>query len=185
MSHDGVPGPVAPVPDEKDWTWTIGQPCPQCRFDPGAVRHDEVAPLIGDHTDVLRRALLRPDAVRRPAAAVWSPLEYACHVRDVCALFDRRLALMLSEDDPIFDNWDQDATAIEERYWAQEPPHVERELADNATAIAARFGGVHGEQWQRPGRRSNGSVFTVHTFAIYLLHDLAHHAWDVAPSAQA
>jgi hypothetical protein len=38
---------------------------------------------------------------------------------------------------------------------------------------------VAGAQWARPGHRSNGSVFTVDTFARYFLHDLAHHAWDI------
>lgn len=185
MSHAGVPGPVAPVPDEKDWTWAIGRSCPECGFDPGAVQHDEVAPLTLAYTAALRRSLLRPDAGERPAATVWSPLEYACHVRDVCELFDRRLSLMLSDDDPRFDNWDQDATAIEQQYWLQEPVVVEQELTHRATEVAARFGGVSDEQWQRPGRRSNGSVFTVHTFALYFLHDLAHHAWDVAPGSWA
>jgi hypothetical protein len=33
---------------------------------------------------------------------VWSTLEYACHVRDVFRLYDRRLALMLDEDDATF-----------------------------------------------------------------------------------
>jgi hypothetical protein len=28
--------------------------------------------------------------------------------------------------------------------------------------------------------RSNGSVFTVATFAAYLRHDVEHHLWDVA-----
>ena len=32
---------------------------------------------------------------------------------------------------------------------------------------------MRGEQWQRPGRRSNGSVFTVETFGLYHLHDPA------------
>ncbi len=31
-----------------------------------------------------------------------------------------------------------------------------------------------------PGRRSNGSVFTVETLAKYFLHDLEHHVRDVS-----
>lgn len=42
----------------------------------------------------------------RPNEHTWSPLEYACHVRDVFGLFDERLALMLQEDDARFADWD-------------------------------------------------------------------------------
>jgi hypothetical protein len=35
------------------------------------------------------------------------------------------------------------------------------------------------DQFERPGRRSNGSVFTVRTLGQYFAHDLAHHLHDV------
>ena len=38
---------------------------------------------------------------------------------------------------------------------------------------------VGDDDWDRPGRRSNGSVFTVDTLGRYHLHDLVHHRWDV------
>ena len=48
-----------------------------------------------------------------------------------------------------------------------------------ALAIAGRFEGVTGAQWQRAGRRSDGARFTVETFARYFMHDPVHHLWDV------
>jgi DinB family protein len=175
--------PPLPEPDEKDWTWVISDPCPDCGFDPRPVRRAEVPELTRRYTALVRAALRRPDADVRPEPAVWAPVEYGCHVRDVCRLFHQRLQLMLTEDDPLFDNWDQDATAVDERYWEQRPAPVAAELAEAADVIADAFGQVRDDQWQRPGRRSNGSVFTVDTFARYFLHDLAHHAWDVTDSA--
>lgn len=129
---------------------------------------------------MLAGAARRPDAADRPAPAVWSALEYACHARDVCAIFTARLVRMLDEDDPQFANWDQDATAVEQRYRTQRPGLVAGQLVAAADTLAARFAAVTGAQWQRPGRRSNGSAFTVTTFAVYLLHDLAHHVHDVS-----
>jgi hypothetical protein len=38
---------------------------------------------------------------------------------------------------------------------------------------------VAGEQWARPGRRSDGASFTVETFARYFAHDWVHHLHDV------
>jgi hypothetical protein len=56
---------------------------------------------------------------------------------------------------------------------------VSAELTAAADRIAATFEQVGADQWSRPGRRSNGSVFTVDTLAPYFLHDLVHHAHDV------
>jgi hypothetical protein len=111
---------------------------------------------------------------------VWSPLEYGCHVRDVFRLFDMRLDLMLSLDQPTFDNWDQDATAIVERYDRQDPHTVRRELATSGDMLADRFDAVSGSEWRRVGFRSDGAQFTVESFGRYLLHDPIHHLWDVA-----
>ncbi len=116
---------------------------------------------------------------RRPDVATWSALEYACHVRDVYALFHQRLLRMLDEDDPLFDNWNQDVTAEEQRYVEQDPVAVVRALASEGAALADAFDAVEPAQWSRPGRRSDGAAFTVNTFATYLIHDPVHHVWDV------
>ena len=98
---------------------------------------------------------------------MWSPLEYGCHVRDVFELFEQRLTLMLTEDDPQFANWNQDVTAVTDRYGEQDPVAVAGELAVAADAIARAFAAVDGDQWDRPGRRSDGARFTVRTFGQY------------------
>jgi hypothetical protein len=110
---------------------------------------------------------------------VWSPLEYGCHVRDVFRVFDQRLQLMIDEPDPLFANWDQDATALTDRYWEQDPVVVSRDLLEAADEIARRFAGVNEAQWTRTGRRSDGARFTVDSFARYFLHDIVHHLHDV------
>ncbi|MFJ3220710.1 DinB family protein [Kitasatospora sp. NPDC086801] len=116
---------------------------------------------------------------RRPRPGVWSGLEYACHVRDVFRLFRVRVDLMLDEDGPLFPNWDQDETAVAERYGEQVPAVVAGELTEAAAALAAAFERVAGEQWRRTGGRSDGARFTVESFARYLIHDPVHHLFDV------
>jgi hypothetical protein len=171
--------PLTPPSDEKDWTWVLDSPCPECGFDASAIATVDVASQVRAIATAFGKVLQRPDVRDRPQPQVWSALEYACHVRDVCRVFDERLRSMVSEDDPLFSNWDQDATALAERYWAQEPAVVNAELAAAAENIALSFEGVAADQWSRPGRRSNGSVFTVDSLARYLLHDLVHHSHDV------
>jgi hypothetical protein len=171
--------PATPPPDDKDWTWVIEQPCPACGFDAAALDRADIPGRTRVAVAAFAAALARPGAAERPSPEVWSPLEYACHVRDVCRLFDRRLHLMLGHDDPVFENWDQDETAVTDRYWEQDPTVVATECVTAGDAIAASFEVVQGEQWQRPGRRSNGSVFTIDTFGRYFVHDLVHHVHDI------
>lgn len=170
---------MAIVPDTKDWTWVVTRPCPECGFDASAVGTDEIGRRLRENAAAWRPLLARPGATERPDDATWSPLEYACHVRDVFRLYDERLALMLREDDPTFANWDQDATAVEDAYGTQDPATVVAELEAAGTALADAFDAVAPDQWSRTGNRSDGARFTVASFARYLLHDPVHHVWDV------
>ena len=92
---------------------------------------------------------------------------------------------MLAEDDPLYPNWDQDATAVEERYLEQDPSLVSAQLRAAAAELAGAFDAVGGEQWQRRGRRSDGAAFTVASFSLYMVHDPVHHLYDVTGSGWA
>ncbi len=169
-------------PDTKDWTWVLERPCHECGFDAHDVRSSDLAASIRASADPWPALLAAPGSSSRPAPHVWSPLEYACHVRDVHQVFADRLALMLAEDDPEFENWDQDETALLARYDEQDPTTVGEQLVAAARSVAEGYDAVGGHQWQRSGRRSNGSRFTVETLGRYHLHDVAHHLHDVGSS---
>jgi len=169
------------APDTKDWTWVLDGPCDECGVDTRRIAATDVSRLVRSTVTVWQE-VLAGDAVReRPAPGVWSPLEYACHVRDVYRRFDTRLALMLDRDDPRFENWDQDATAVQARYGEQDPAAVAVELAQAGDMVAAAFEAVDGDQWKRTGRRSDGARFTAETLARYFVHDVLHHVHDVRP----
>jgi hypothetical protein len=168
------------TPDSKDWTWVLERPCPECGFDPATLPRDHFVPTLRSYASAWTTVLSRDGAADRTDEDRWSDLEYACHVRDVCRVMDGRLSLMLTENDPIFQNWDQDETAISERYGEQDPAAVSFELAFAADQFAQRIEAVTPREWSRPGRRSNGSRFTVETLVRYGLHDLLHHQWDVS-----
>ncbi len=167
--------------DTKDWTWVLERRCPECRFDASECGADEVAGLV--RRNVLAWAeLLSIGAIRpgRPDDATWSTLEYMCHVRDVYRRYLVRIEHMLREDDPLFENWDQDATARCEAYDEQVPEVVFGELAAAADALADRLDEVGSEEWRRRGRRSDGAAFSVATIARYMVHDPIHHVWDAS-----
>ncbi|MCW2622189.1 MAG: methyltransferase type 12 [Frankiales bacterium] len=170
------------VPDRKDWIWVLQRPCPECGFDARGVERAQVPARTREVATALAGLLSGADptwARGRPGPDRWAPVEYGCHVRDVFRIFDERLRLMIETEGPLFANWDQDATAAEEDYLHQDPATVAAQLVAAAEQVAGRFGAVQGEQWSRPGRRSDGARFTVDSFARYFLHDPVHHLWDV------
>lgn len=166
-------------PDTKDWTWVLTHRCPDCGYDAATVAPTEVAGAIRENASAWSLVLRRDGATQRPSPLVWSPTEYAAHVRDVHRIFADRVGLMLTEEDPEFPNWDQDAAAVADRYDRQRPADVGPALASAAEQVAAGYDAVPPDAWQRTGRRSNGSRFTVATLATYHLHDVVHHLWDV------
>jgi hypothetical protein len=173
------PVPAVPIPDDKDWTWVLDSPCPDCGFDARAITGADVAGLVLETIPRWQHALTDVRARSRPAPEIWSPLEYGCHIRDVFVLFGQRAQLLLDQDDPLFANWDQDETALAERYWEQSPSVVAVELAAAGRHTATIFAGVEPGQWARAGRRSNGSTFTVDSLGRYFIHDVLHHLVDV------
>ena len=171
---------MAIEPDNQNWTWVLERQCSDCAFDAASVVPRDIGMTIRDIASQWEVLLLHPEATKRPAEHVWSPSEYGCHVRDVFRLFDFRLELMLTEDDPMFPNWDQDETAVSDRYDLQDPLVVRRELAIAGDLLAERFDAVTAGDWLRTGLRSDGARFTVESFGRYLLHDPIHHLWDVS-----
>jgi hypothetical protein len=165
--------------DDKDWTWVLERPCPECGFDAGALAPTEVGATTRQVADRFVAFLDADDVRSRHEPETWSVLEYGCHVRDVCRVMDGRLRLMLDQDGARFENWDQDATAIEDDYPSQDPTDVADELRAAARVVADRFDAVTDDEWSNRGLRSNGSRFTVVTLGQYMAHDLVHHVWDV------
>lgn len=167
------------IPDDKDWTWVLAKPCPECGFSAANVTPSTVATSIPTLLPRWRSALKRANAEQRPDESTWSVLEYAAHVRDVFDVFEGRLALMLLEENPTFANWDQNQAALDANYAALDPSVVSQELTQNGVDASAAFGAVAPELWFRRGLRSNGSEFTVLTLSGYFLHDVLHHLHDI------
>jgi DinB superfamily len=171
---------VQPPPDTKDWTWTVTRRCDQCGLSAGDIKLEEFAQrafiAAEEWVQILRSS---PAVSARPQPDVWSPLEYGCHVRDVYRLYDARLAQMLNDETPTFANWNQDETAIKERYSEQDPEVVADELEAAAQRFVSRIKSLTPDQYRRRGIRSDGKEFTVVTLLQYFLHDVIHHLWDV------
>ena len=173
------PGPA--TPDDADWTWVLSRPCPDCGFDSSALAVDAIPAALRDAASRYAVRLAEPDARIRPSDGVWSPLEYCCHVRDVCHVMRGRLEQILDGRGELvqFADWDQDATAVEEQYWRSDPSAVEGQLTAAFEVAATAYARPAGDEWEWPALRSNGSRFTARTLALYFSHDIRHHLWDV------
>jgi hypothetical protein len=167
------------VPDTKNWTWVLERECPECGFDSSTTPASAVPGMLRENAAAWPAVLERADVAVRPDPSTWSALEYGAHVRDVFRIFRVRFGLMLDQDDPAFPNWDQDETAIVERYNEQDPATVSAELTEAAEVLARALEQVPADAWERRGFRGDGSAFTVDTLARYFIHDPVHHLHDV------
>lgn len=166
------------VPGEtRDWTFILDAGCPECGYE----LHDPrtTADRLAATVPRWREALGRPGADDRADAAVWSPVEYGCHSRDMVRLLGERVQAMVSEDDPQFANWDGDEKAVELKYWAADPLGTAEEIALQTDRTVGTLTALQDDQWDRRGHRSDGAPFTVSTLCQYLLHDIEHHLADV------
>jgi hypothetical protein len=157
--------------------------CAECGYDYVALPRPALAPSLAlgaaQHAARLTSA---DDALRhRPAPDVWSPLEYACHVRDVLGLQRERMLRAGSEDRPTFPPMDRERRAIEEDYNAQHPVRVADELRSAGAAIAALLDDLDDAGWARTGVYNfpATAVRDVDWIARHTLHEVTHHLMDV------
>lgn len=166
--------------EQKDWTWVLERPCPECRLDTRTIVPAQIPGILRENAAAWQDALAAaPDPAARPDPGTWSAVEYACHVRDLLVLCDSRVDLMLTQDDPVFENWDQDEAVVAGRYGEQPSSRIACELAAAAATAAERLERVRSGQWQRTGRRGDGVRYTVKTFGRNLVHEAVHHLYDV------
>jgi hypothetical protein len=166
-------------PETKSWTWVLERPCDECGFDTQSFASTEIGGLLRQSAEPWPALLAHRAVTVRPRDDCWSALEYACHVRDAYRLGVYRVNRMLNEENPRFENWDQDETAVAERYDLQDPAVVAGEVLRAGLAFGNLYDTVTEDQWNRPGLRSDGSPFTVDSFGRYFLHDPMHHVVDV------
>src|SRR5262245_12163015 len=102
---------------------SLDETCRQCGFS-YVMGRAEIIPWLRSDVNAFLEKLGRLDdtAVRaRPEPGVWSPLEYACHVRDVLRVQTERVQLAQREVEPTFAPMRRDERAVEERYNEQDP----------------------------------------------------------------
>jgi hypothetical protein len=156
--------------------------CEECGFDYAAVPAATVSGRLRSFGSRYATALGgAPNPRRRPADGVWSPLEYACHVRDVFDVQRQRLALALREQEPVFVPMERDERAVRDAYNEQNPSTVLADLAAAAHALAdavdalseAELARVGVYPWPQPQARS------LLWLGRHSVHEGEHHLLDI------
>jgi DinB superfamily len=161
--------------------------CDGCGFEWGSIPGELVVPSLREFPQRYAVELARDDAAlrRRPAADVWSALEYACHVRDVLLVMRERVLQVLREPSPpAFTPMGRDERVRDDRYAEQSPDDVARQITDAAGMLAFVFEGLDEAQWAKrcvygypaPAER------TLSWVAQQTLHELDHHLGDLRNS---
>ncbi len=131
-----------------------------------------IAAEMQQHPDGLGRRI-RPD--------VWSPLEYACHLRDVLLVQRERVLMARRRDRPSFDPMGRDERVDHDGYADQDPLDVTRQLLDAAAMFANVLARLGREDWSRtviynyPSRTERSLQWV----AMHTLHEVRHHHMDI------
>ena len=157
--------------------------CAQCGFT-YAVGRAEITPWLRSdaHFFVEKLSGFDDGSIRnRPDPEVWSPLEYACHVRDVLQVQTDRILLAQKEIDPVFVPMRRDERVAEDRYNEEDPAEVVAEILTRAEALASLLDGLDNIGWLRTGLYNypEPALRTVEWIAIHTVHELLHHRGDL------
>lgn len=156
--------------------------CNECGFVYDERRAGEVARgIISELAGTT--ALLTEDprpAVRRDPAT-WSPLEYACHLRDVLLVQRERILTARRRELPTFEPMGRDERVEHDGYAAQAVGNVVRQLGDAALMFGNVLDRLGPSDWRRtvvynyptPQERSLAWV------AVHTLHEVVHHSGDI------
>ena len=121
------------------------------------------------------KALSDADLRRRTPEGKWSPLEHACHLRDIETVFTERISKAAFADRPSFWMADNDALAAGLRYAESDPGAVAKEFAQRRAETLTLLRALPHAAWQRTGRHPHrGEVSILQLAQILAGHDRSH-----------
>lgn len=157
--------------------------CTDCGFAWGAVPVEDFGPafssLSGRYAE--RLSLDGARLRRRPAPEVWSPLEYACHVRDVLLAQRERVYLALVEHRPSFARMNREERVALARYAEESPSAVRSDLAVAFRQIGTALTGRSPEDWARPliYNFPGPAEHDLAWLGRHTIHECEHHLVDI------
>ena len=157
--------------------------CDECGFDYDEGAFPMAAERIRAGAADLAAGLTdsQADVRTRRESGRWSPLEYACHVRDMLLVQRERLLAARRLDRPVCEPMGRDERAELDGYAEQDPADVARQLDDAARLFASDLNRLGDTDWDRTviytyPYRAERSLRWV---AVHTVHEMCHHLLDV------
>ena len=158
--------------------------CDGCGFVYDLGRAGEAGTRIVDGVEAIAARVEETAPARlrtRSEPQTWSPLEYACHVRDVLLVQRERVLAARRTDRPSFDPMGRDERVEHDGYSSQEPVAVARQLRDAAGLFANVLRRLEPGDWERtvtynfPARLER----SLRWVAVHTEHEVSHHLGDI------
>jgi hypothetical protein len=156
--------------------------CDDCGFTYDLDRAGSAGAAIRAGADGLAR-ILRGDGglTSRPDPDTWSPLEYACHVRDVLLVQRERALTARRVNGADCPPMGRDERVEHDGYAEQDPADVARQLSDASLLFVNVLDRLPADDWDRtliynypePAERS------LRWLAVHTHHEVHHHLRDV------
>ncbi|ORA07663.1 hypothetical protein BST14_26845 [Mycobacterium arosiense ATCC BAA-1401 = DSM 45069] len=121
------------------------------------------------------------DVRRRPRPDVWSPLEYACHLRDVLLVQRERVLAARRVNGADCAPMGREERAEHEGYNEQDPTAVARQLTDAAALFSNVLERLSAADWDRAVvyHYPETSERSLRWVAVHTAHELQHHLFDI------
>jgi DinB family protein len=153
--------------------------CTECGFS-----YDEsldVPPLLTAGVAETVAYLSTGDPRPRRSPRVWSPLEYACHLRDMLLVQRERVLLARRVERPDCTPIGRDERVGHDGYADQAPADVGRQLTDAGELFANVLRRLPAAEWERTVlyRYPEPAVRTLRWVALHTLHEVRHHLLDI------
>jgi hypothetical protein len=157
--------------------------CEECGFEYDESAFSTAAGRIRAGSADLAAALTGSgaDAATRRQPGCWSPLEYACHVRDMLLVQRERLLAALRLDRPVCEPMGRDERVEFDGYAEQDPADVARQLRYAAQLFGWDLDRLSPASWDRaviypyPHRAER----SLRWLASHTEHEVTHHLLDV------
>lgn len=157
--------------------------CAECDFEYDLTLASQVSVLAPQYAVKCAELLRAEPSVlrRRTAPQLWSPLEYACHMRDVMLVQRERLLAARRIDAPVTDPMGRDERVKHDGYLQQQPADVARQLQDATLLFTHALDQLETEDWERTLTvpYPETVVRSLRWFAVHTLHELRHHLLDI------
>jgi hypothetical protein len=156
--------------------------CSECGFTYDLTEYPAAARAIRAGVEDFAVALRSgADVRKRPSPGVWSPLEYASHVRDVLLVQRERVLLARRADTPDCVPMGRDERVEQEGYNEQVPEDVARQILDSALLFCTVLDRLGDADWRRTVIYNFDGPMekSLRWVAVHTVHEVRHHLLDV------